>query len=164
MIWLLVGLRASCLNRLRMSGKKWHSRVGTNMGDMCICAESMPWKYVGCPLCFCRGHQTSVIICEEDRVNILHIGTSLHLLCIMCPVALAGALGELMERHPRAAKYLSREESAPQELLGSLEVQTQTHLLPELILSCYHAWSAQSVLACARRGLPARKPYAGGLR
>ncbi|CAE7738642.1 RH39 [Symbiodinium pilosum] len=35
-----------------------------------------------------------------------------------------GALGELMERHPRAAKYLSREE----------------------------------------RGLPARKPYAGGLR
>jgi len=35
-----------------------------------------------------------------------------------------GALGELMERHPRAAKYLSREE----------------------------------------RGLPARKPYSGGLR
>eukprot|EP00439_Symbiodinium_sp_Y106_P085232 s33_g27.t3 len=43
--------------------------------------------------------------------------------CSMC-LCTAGALGELMERHPRAAKYLSREE----------------------------------------RGLPARKPYSGGLR
>ena len=87
-----------------------------------------------------------MIICEEDRESVSDTQYPsywqlLHPLLIMCPVALAGALGELMERHPRAAKYLSREESAPQELLGSYEVQTQTHLLPELILSFCHSWS-----------------------
>ncbi|CAE7803927.1 unnamed protein product [Symbiodinium sp. CCMP2592] len=63
--------------------------------------------------------QTSETTCEVLPASVLCCTRSEVERC-----DLEGALGELMERHPRAAKYLSREE----------------------------------------RGLPARKPYSGGLR